>query len=66
MYMLYFLRWTLFFPKALLDASVSCHGYLNSIIDIKLFLMILIIYLTSEWSQSKKEVPTSDFMVTVL
>ncbi len=62
MYMLDFLRLTLFFPKA----SVSCHGYLNSIIDIKLFLMILIIYLTSEWSQSKKEVPTSDFMVTVL
>ncbi len=66
MYMLYFLRLTIF-SKPLLDASVSCHNYArfdfkNSIIAIKLYLaMVLNLYLTPEWSQSK-----SDFVVAVL
>ncbi len=73
MYMLYCLRW--FFSKALLDASVSCHNYAkiwfqNSIIAIKLYLMILKLCLNLltltlnlylEWSESK-----SDFVLAVL
>ncbi len=48
----------------MLDASVSGHNYArfdfkNRIIATKLFLvMVLNLYLTSEWSQSKK----SDFV----
>ncbi len=37
-----------------------------SIITIKLYLMNLNLYLTSEWSQDKKEVLKSDFVVAVL
>ncbi len=56
--------YALFF-KALLDSSVSCHSYeelFSKTVSIKLFLvMVLNLYLTPEWSQSK-----SDFVVAVL
>ncbi len=51
---------------AFLDASVSCHNYAkiwfqNSIIATKLYLVLVLnLYLTSEWSQGK-----SDFVVAV-
>ncbi len=48
------------FSKALLEASVSCHiqryDFKNSIMAIKLHLMILNLYLISQRSQSKKGV----------
>ncbi len=46
----------------MLDASVSGHkDLISQTVATKLFLMVLNLYLTLEWSQSK-----SDFLVAVL
>ncbi len=62
MYMLYFLRLTDFFQAIDRCQCLQRFDFQNSIIATKLFLVIVLnLYLTSEWSQSK-----SDFVVAVL
>ncbi len=57
------------FYKALLDISVSCQiwkDFIFKTVSTKLFIfMILNLYLTLQWSQSK-EVLKYDFVVAVL